>query len=337
MSTTRKLTDAQKKHIAAKQFHRCANSNTIQLKGIEEYNCPLWNKTENQGLFDLSGYDIDHIIEHCLTGDDSESNLQALCISCHRVKTKSFNMSADKPKKVKLIKNTKHKIFGKQLTQYGNHKIYLSSSKDIYKNTKMWSRNRPVDKERLKPMADYFTKHKHIDGIICLAILDEGIVCYDGNHRRESIQYIEEDYDVLVDVIEYPSELYIREKFKSINQCVPISVLDENPEEFTQKFKYMIYSVVETLSKRWPEHKVNSPNPRRPNFNRDKLINTITDIVSDNTLNENSLLDAIEKYNEFIKKNIGTYKVTTNILEKCNRNNCYIFLDKNLNKLAMFF
>ena len=81
MSTTRKLTDAQKKHIAAKQFHRCANSNTIQLKGIEEYNCPLWNKTENQGLFDLSGYDIDHIIEHCLTGDDSESNFATRLLS----------------------------------------------------------------------------------------------------------------------------------------------------------------------------------------------------------------------------------------------------------------
>ena len=332
----RKLTESQKKLVAAKQFYKCANNNQVELKGIEKYNCPLWSKSDNQGVFDISGYDIDHIIEHCLTGDDSESNLQALCLSCHRVKTKFFSMN----KKIKTIRNTKHKIFGKQLTYYGIHKVYLSSSKEIYKNTKIWSKNRPVDKDRIKLMADYFTKNEHIDGIIYLAILDdEGIVCYDGNHRRESIKYIDDNYDVLVDVIEHPSESYLRDKFKSINQCVPISVLDENTAEFTDKFKYMIYSVVEKLSLKWPEHKVIGPNPRRPNFNRDKLITIITNIIVDNMIyieTEDFLLEAIEKLNEYIKKNIGTYKVSTKILEKCNRNNCYIFLDKNLEKLCMF-
>jgi hypothetical protein len=353
MTDTRKVTEAQKKFVAARQFYKCANNNSIQLKGLEDYSCPLWNKIDNQGLFDTSGYDIDHITEHCLTGDDSEKNLQALCISCHRVKTKLFNMShksnqnqnqnqnqKQKQKQIK-IRNTKHKIFGKLLTCYGNHKVYLSSSKEIYKHTKIWSKNRPVDKSRLKPMADYFTKNEHIDGIIYLAILEEeGIVCYDGNHRRESIQFMEDNYSVMVDVIEQPNKSYLRDRFKSINQCVPISVLDENPEEFTDKFKYMIYSVVDTLSQKWPEHKVIGPNPRRPNFNRDKLINTITDIIINNMIyieNEEILLEAIEKYNDYIKKNIGTYKISTNILEKCNRNNCYIFLDKNLDKLVIFF
>jgi len=32
-------------------------------------------------------YEIDHIVPHCLTGDDSFNNLQALCPNCHSQKT----------------------------------------------------------------------------------------------------------------------------------------------------------------------------------------------------------------------------------------------------------
>ena len=43
-----------------------------------------------KGCFDESGYEIDHIVEHSITNDDSLNNLQALCKMCHSVKTKRF-------------------------------------------------------------------------------------------------------------------------------------------------------------------------------------------------------------------------------------------------------
>ena len=50
---------------------------------------PLWEKQGgNKGSFDESGYEIDHIIEYSLTGNDSIENLQALCSMCHKTKTK---------------------------------------------------------------------------------------------------------------------------------------------------------------------------------------------------------------------------------------------------------
>ena len=51
----------------------------------------MWEKSgDNRGSFDASGYDIDHIHERSLTGNDEIDNLQALCKCCHSVKTKAF-------------------------------------------------------------------------------------------------------------------------------------------------------------------------------------------------------------------------------------------------------
>ncbi len=83
----RTLTDSQKKTIAGKQHYKCAT--------ITNYECPLWNANRD-GSFDESGYEIDHITEFSLTQDDNVDNLQALCLSCHRVKTKRFTQKGKK-------------------------------------------------------------------------------------------------------------------------------------------------------------------------------------------------------------------------------------------------
>ena len=90
----RKLSEANKKNRAGKQYYKCANEPGSNLKGLENYQCPLWEKADIRikGNFDESGYEIDHINEHCLTKDDNQDNLQALCKMCHSVKTKRFMM-----------------------------------------------------------------------------------------------------------------------------------------------------------------------------------------------------------------------------------------------------
>jgi len=84
----RKVTAAKKKQIAGKQRFCCSAN-------VEGYKCPLDKKP-----FDESGYEIDHIVELCKGGSNEDSNLQALCIMCHRVKTSRLQM-APKPKAAK--------------------------------------------------------------------------------------------------------------------------------------------------------------------------------------------------------------------------------------------
>lgn len=102
------LPEATKKRIAGKQHYKCANKPGSNLKGLEGYDCLCWgNKdVDNRGAFDESGYEIDHIIEFCISQDDSDTNLQALCISCHKVKSKRF-MSIDENRKYYKSKKIK--------------------------------------------------------------------------------------------------------------------------------------------------------------------------------------------------------------------------------------
>lgn len=91
-SKRKKISESTKILVAGRQYFKCANNNEAILDGIGEYKCPLWSGV-NQGSFDEAGFEIDHKIEHCLTKNDDLDNLQALCKSCHQVKSKMYQRS----------------------------------------------------------------------------------------------------------------------------------------------------------------------------------------------------------------------------------------------------
>ena len=87
----RTLTSAQKNIIAARQRYKCANEPGSNLKLLENYVCPQWRDVDKfKGCFDEGGFEIDHITEFCINQNDHPDNLQALCKTCHSVKTKKF-------------------------------------------------------------------------------------------------------------------------------------------------------------------------------------------------------------------------------------------------------
>ena len=90
MSNRRKLTYGQRNTVAGLQHYKCANTPSKSLRLIGQFACPLWSKVNDTGSFDESGYEIDHIIEYSKTKDNRLRNLQALCPSCHAVKTGKF-------------------------------------------------------------------------------------------------------------------------------------------------------------------------------------------------------------------------------------------------------
>jgi len=85
------VSESIKKQIAGRQFFKCANKPNSNLKGLEGYSCHLWLiEGENKGCFDESNWEIDHIEEKSIGGTNDTNNLQALCSSCHSLKTKRF-------------------------------------------------------------------------------------------------------------------------------------------------------------------------------------------------------------------------------------------------------
>lgn len=136
------ISESIKKQVAGKQFFKCANSPNSNLKGLEGYNCPRWLLSgPNQGSFDESNYEIDHILEKSIGGSNDTTNLQALCHSCHGLKTKRF-MSSVSPAKSEsnnksddiLIDIKKQELLNKQLE---TEKLKLETEKLKLENEKL--------------------------------------------------------------------------------------------------------------------------------------------------------------------------------------------------------
>lgn len=97
MSRRSGITQTTKETLLSRQFGCCNNrpqSTDPSFQYINssneliKYRCPMWKS--NGGLFDESGYDADHILEHAVGGSDDISNLQLICPCCHSFKTKLF-------------------------------------------------------------------------------------------------------------------------------------------------------------------------------------------------------------------------------------------------------
>jgi phage/plasmid-associated DNA primase len=150
MHVSRTVSQSTKGIVAGKQFYECANRPGANLEKLENYQCPMWQKdTENKGQFDESGYHIDHIEEFSITHNDDISNLQALCGSCHTVKTKMFlRIPLEQRKYLKNVNSEKNinseknciEIINKnafELEQYDmcNYVKLIAGDRFIYTNT----------------------------------------------------------------------------------------------------------------------------------------------------------------------------------------------------------
>jgi len=133
----RNVTESQKKRVAGRQRYTCAAS-------VEDYACPM-----NGQPFDESGYEIDHIKELREGGTNDLSNLQALCVSCHRVKTSRSTTSISKkrvekepPKKVEQIAESiserLRKYRYKPPTKLCHHCHDQHSDKELRKDGDLW-------------------------------------------------------------------------------------------------------------------------------------------------------------------------------------------------------
>jgi 5-methylcytosine-specific restriction endonuclease McrA len=76
------------KTVLLTQYNKCCNRPDKPAVNLRGYGCLLWKYQD--GTFDESGYEMDHINEHCATSDNTLENLQALCPNCHSVKTRRF-------------------------------------------------------------------------------------------------------------------------------------------------------------------------------------------------------------------------------------------------------
>ena len=87
-NSSRYISQETKRQVLLRQDNRCANHPLYPAMNLSDYQCKLW-KYEN-GFFDQAGCQYDYIDEYSNYGNNTVNNIQALCPSCHCVKTKKF-------------------------------------------------------------------------------------------------------------------------------------------------------------------------------------------------------------------------------------------------------
>jgi hypothetical protein len=136
---------------------------------------------------------------------------------------------------------------GREIYAENKHIGYLVQWSLIAPLCKKWSRNRDPDMNRVSEMVEYHMKGGYIPKMIHMAdIRDEGLVCYDGNHRREVFNHVVEDFSCVVDVIFNASQNDVYIAFNHINKSIqlPAIYLDEPSSKESSSVKEEILALV---------------------------------------------------------------------------------------------
>ena len=231
--------------------------------------------------------------------------------------------------------------FGTLLCAHTNHvhcteELYLgvpSSLRDVVQ----WRHNRPPDLGRVETIYNEISKTGQVDGIIYVAELETrngfSFVCFDGNHRRLALQRLDDStgVHVLILVLRRAPHEYVRERFISLNQANPVPELYLTPDPCTEKLEHLqalVQQVVQQLVKLFPSHVSMSKSPKRPNFNRDALVDKIGQFCIENDLYEFSVHRFVRhllELNVAYMTGKGLPVLTPRIASKCKKNRCFLF------------
>ncbi len=225
---------------------------------------------------------------------------------------------------------------GKLLYVDGTHYVYSLNWPTIAKFCKKWSRNREPDMKRVTEMIAYHKKGGYIPRHIHLAhILEEGLVCYDGNHRREVFEKIG-DVTCIVDVMFNATQESVYKAFDDINKSIQVSaihlIIDETVKTDIENLVYH-YTVT------YPTYVSTSARCLAPNFNRDRLSENLYDVYQSfdgrvsieeiacmldvlNNANKSGLFNPHDKYNR-------------KVLNKCEKGGLWLFLEKTISPIDL--
>lgn len=224
---------------------------------------------------------------------------------------------------------------GNELYRNGSHIVYKISWYNISPLCNKWSKNRESDPERIKEMYSYHMSGGYIPWFLHLAeVKNEGLVCYDGNHRREVLHKIGNDQECIIDVMFNASNKEVFTAFNSINLSVQVPSLyfDQNNDP---EIKQEIIDLVKEYEKKYPAFLSTSPRCHAPHFNRDTFVEAIYNIynIHNGELDIHLIKLFLDKLNylysvEEICKPHNSFK--TSIIEKCKKYGLWLFIHKQI-------
>jgi tRNA isopentenyl-2-thiomethyl-A-37 hydroxylase MiaE len=167
-------------------------------------------------------------------------------------------------------------------------------------------------------------------------IIDEGIVCYDGNHRREVFNLLnDKEFVCIVDVMFSATQNDVYKAFNAINKAVQLPAIYIDEQNNNDNVKTEILQLVKKYETKYKPFLSTSSRCHAPQFNRDNFIDNIYNIYIsfDRTVSIKQLNELFEKLNieyqhEKICRPHSLYKKS--LIDKCKKHNFWLFIDKTI-------
>lgn len=224
---------------------------------------------------------------------------------------------------------------GKSIYDINGHKGYMIQWKLIAPFCKKWSRNRDPDMERVSEMIEYHNKGGYIPRMIHLAeINDEGVVCYDGNHRKEVFNNCSDDSVMsIVDVMFDATQNEVYKAFNNINKSVQLPAIYISDTDDDNNIKAEIVKLVKIYEVKYKPFLSTSARCHAPHFNRDSFTDNIYNIYLSfgKVIGVEEIGKLLELLNyEYSRERIcrphAIYKQA--LLEKCRKYNMWLFIER---------
>ncbi len=187
---------------------------------------------------------------------------------------------------------------------------------------RLWKFNRPPDKDRVAEIHEYMKTSKRVDGIIYIACVNNELVCYEANHRREAMKGIEGLHNVLVDILWNATDEKVKEEFVRLNKAVsvPELYLGESVESTMNDIR----EIVDKFCTNFKKLKVNSGRPQRPNFNRDMITDEITRVMREKNLTPAEMETWITERNKELSLQ-DRAGLPEKVIKKCEESGLWLF------------
>lgn len=188
-------------------------------------------------------------------------------------------------------------------------------------DVKPWKYNRPPDMTRIPEIHDWMKEFGRMDGVLNLAYIQgEGLVCFEGNHRRLALDGL--DIPVFVDIVWDATHESLAHEFRRLNKsvCVP----DLYVAETSATLRLELEDAVAEFRKKYSSMESTSGRPQRPNYNRDRLTDEITRLQKELVVPVGELMTRIYALNEYYAGNDKS-KLTEKMRQKCEASGLWLF------------
>lgn len=226
---------------------------------------------------------------------------------------------------------------GQSIYDINGHKGYMIQWKLISPFCKKWSRNREPDMERVNEMVEYHHKGGYIPRMIHLAeVKDEGIVCYDGNHRKEVFNICNDEGVVcVVDVMFDATQNKVYKAFNNINKSVQLPAIYIEEANDDNDVKAEIVKLVKVYETKYKPFLSTSARCHAPHFNRDSFTDNIYNIYQ--SFGKAVSIDEIGKLLEKLNNEYAHGRLCRphsiykqQLLDKCKKHNMWLFIEKSI-------